>query len=527
MGGLTETEDTLRAIGAGEIDAFVLSDDDGHRRVFTLETADRPYRMFVENMRDGAATVSSTGLILFANRRLGEILSCGRDTIVGAPLARFLSHDGLIGLNELVGPDGLGASVEVDLHDADGEPIPVLIGSTPLIVDDHAFTCLTFHDLRAEQADERVRRSLEERLDQADRLDSLGQLAGGIAHDFNNLLAIILSYAEFAADETTGAVRDHIDKITAAAERAARLTKQLLIFGRRETVHLERLDLNVIVREMSELLGSTIGEHVELLARTDGSLSAIRADRGRIDQILLNLAVNARDAMPEGGTLTIETRRVDAGHVQLSVSDTGTGMSAEVVSHVFEPFFTTKALGQGTGLGLATVYGIVTDAGGTVTVDSEEGVGTTFRVCLPFADESGSRPRNDAHVERSLGDGETILVVEDEPELLAITARVLQRHGYAVLTAVSGQEALALAAHHDFDLLLTDSVMPTMSGTALTDRLRETRPDLTVVFMSGYSQDVLGARRLAESGVTMIQKPCTATDLLVAVASSLAKRGVR
>jgi signal transduction histidine kinase len=482
--------------------------------------------MFVENMRDGAATVSSTGLILFANRRLGEILSCGRDTIVGAPLARFLSHEGLIGLNELAGPDGLGVSVEVDMHDADGERIPVLIGSTPLIVDDHAFTCLTFHDLRAQQADERVRRSLEERLNQADRLDSLGQLAGGIAHDFNNLLAIILSYAEFAADETTGTVRGHIDKIAAAAERAARLTKQLLIVGHRETVHVERLDLNLIVREMSDLLSSTIGEHIELRTRADGSLSTIRADRGRIDQILLNLAVNARDAMPDGGTLTIETRRVDAGHVQLSVNDTGAGMSAEIVSHVFEPFFTTKPVGQGTGLGLATVYGIVTDAGGTVTVDSEEGVGTTVRVCLPSTDEPDSQPRNDAHAQPLKGGGETILVVEDEPELLAITTRILQRHGYEVLSAASGPEALALAAHHDFDLLLTDSVMPTMSGTALTDRLRETRPDLTALFMSGYSQDVLGPRRLAESGVTMIQKPWTATDLLVAVASSLAERGI-
>ena len=201
-------------------------------------------------------------------------------------------------------------------------------------------------------------------------------------------------------------------------------------------------------------------------------------------------------------------------------------MSEEVVSHVFEPFFTTKPLGQGTGLGLATVYGIVTDAGGTVTVDSEEGVGTMFRVRLPSAETPDSQPRNDAHVEPPMGKGETILVVEDEPELLAITARVLQRHGYAVLTAMSAQAALALAARHDFDLLLTDSVMPKMSGTALADRLREMRPDLTVLMMSGYSQDVLGARRLADSGVRMIQKPCTATDLLAAVASVIAERRV-
>ena len=536
---LTEAEDTLRAIGAGEVDAFVLAQGGNDRRVFALESVDRPYRMFVENMRDGAATISSTGLILFANRRLGELLGCACDTIVGAPLSRYLPRDTSTGIDELRGLDGQGAITEVDLIDADGRAVPVLIGSVPLTIGDHTFICVTFSDLRAQKAHEREiarldadRRSLEHRLNQADRLDSLGQLAGGIAHDFNNLLSVILNYASFAAEQTTGAVHDDIGQISAAAERAVRLTRQLLIVARRETVNVERLDLNIVVSEMSNLLGSTLGEHVELLVRADESLPEVEADRGCVDQILLNLAVNARDAMPDGGTLTIETRSmgVTAGprttsgrQVELSVSDTGHGMTPDVLSHLFEPFFTTKPQGQGTGLGLATVYGIVAQAGGTIAVHSEQRLGTTFRVRLPAVGEMPAlvpaAEKPDApRTERRAG---TILVVEDEPALLASTTRILRHHGYTVHAAISGGAALTLAALHDFDLLLTDSVMPNMSGSELSDKVTATRPHLPVLFMTGYNNDALGSHGRSANDVAVIQKPCSPSELLAAVSTIL------
>jgi hypothetical protein len=274
-----------------------------------------------------------------------------------------------------------------------------------------------------------------------------------------------------------------------------------------------------------------------LLVRTDESLPAIHADRGQIDQILVNLAVNARDAMPDGGTLTIETRGVDhdplepgtppGRHVQLSVSDTGLGMSAEVVAHAFEPFFTTKPKGQGTGLGLATVYGIVTRSGGTVTVHSEDGLGTTFRIRLPSAGRHAAPVPDEAAAPPPKGHGETILVVEDEPALLATTTRTLRQNGYHVLSAASGEAALVLAAHNDVHLLLSDLVMPKMSGSALTEMLTALHPHLAVLFMSGYSEDVLDRQRLHHGDIALVQKPFTRQGLLRMVDAALAARTIQ
>jgi signal transduction histidine kinase len=374
------------------------------------------------------------------------------------------------------------------------------------------------------------RERLENRLHQAQRLESLGQLAGGVAHDFNNLLAVILTCASFVAEATAGdaSIRADVDRIQAAAERAARLTRQLLIFGHRDTTNVEILDLNTIVTDIQDLLTRTIGEDITLVVRSAAGLPAIRADRGQMEQVLVNLAVNARDAMPDGGTLTIRlgTAMLDEEYtrlhppirpgrcVELSVSDTGVGMTPEIVSRIFEPFFTTKTRDRGTGLGLATVHGIVAGAGGSLSVYSEPGMGTTFRAFFPPAEgQEAAAPRAPAAI-AVRGRGETVLVVEDDPAVRDITARILRRNDYSVIEAASGPEALALAADRPLDLLLTDLVMPDVSGSELAQRIHRMHPGVAVLFMSGYSQDVLGPHRALDDDVPLIQKPFAAEELL-------------
>ena len=374
------------------------------------------------------------------------------------------------------------------------------------------------------------RERLENRLHQAQRLESLGQLAGGVAHDFNNLLAVILTCATFVSEATAGneSVRADVDQIKAAAERAARLTRQLLIFGRRDKANIEVLDLGAVVTDIHGLLSRTIGEDVTLVVRRTEDLPAIRADRGQMEQVMVNLAVNARDAMPDGGTLTIRLGttmldedyarlhpQITPGHyVELSVSDTGVGMPPEIVSRIFEPFFTTKTKDKGTGLGLATVHGIVAGSGGSLSVYSEPGMGTTFRAFFPPAHEHAMPPAETPAAEAIKGRGETVLVVEDEPAVRQITARILRRNGYLVLEAASGAEALTLAADHHFDMLLTDLVMPQVSGPELAQRIQQMHPGIPMLFMSGYSQDVLGPRGALDTDAPLIQKPFAAPELL-------------
>ena len=382
------------------------------------------------------------------------------------------------------------------------------------------------------------RERLANRLQQSQRLESLGQLAGGVAHDFNNLLAVILNCASFVAGATAGnePIRADVEQIQTAAERAAQLTRQLLIFGRREKVQPQALDLNAVVANVQSLLTRSIGEDVKLAVHPAASLPAIRADRGQIEQVLINLAVNARDAMPDGGTLTIKTGVTQLGeeyarlhpgvrpgdYVELSVSDTGTGMSPEVAAQIFEPFFTTKPQGKGTGLGMATVHGIVTEAGGSLDVYSEQGTGTTIRAFFPAAEgqvATATTPVADVAI---TGRGKTILVVEDEPAVLEVTARILRRSEYTVLAATTGAEALSLAADHEFDLLLTDLVMPQTSGQELAHHIQQLRPEVAVLFMSGYSQDGPWSQRAPDEGTALLQKPFTAQALLESVRAVIA-----
>jgi PAS domain S-box-containing protein len=394
--------------------------------------------------------------------------------------------------------------------------------------------------VRLEAEAERGR--LEEQLHQSHRMESLGQLAGGVAHDFNNLLAVILNYASFVAEELTsatatptgtqweGPLKD-VEQIQLAAERATLLTHQLLSFARREVVQARALSLNSAITRMEQILRRTIGEQIELVIRLAPSLPMVMADPGQIEQIVLNLAINARDAMPKGGTLSIDTMArgitgnessatgVPAGsYACFRVGDTGVGMSAEVRDHAFEPFFTTKPRGEGSGLGLATVYGIVSQSGGYTKIYSDEGVGTSITILLPAATQDATRDRHDEgadHPESPVGTG-TILVVDDEAALLEVTRRILTRNGYTVVTASSGAQAIEIAASHvgPIDLVLTDVIMPTMQGPTVANEVRKLRPGVRVLFMSGHAQPVLEAEAVLGTEFLLVEKPFDQATLL-------------
>jgi PAS domain S-box-containing protein len=370
-------------------------------------------------------------------------------------------------------------------------------------------------------------RRLEAELRASQKMDSIGRLAGGIAHDFNNLLTAILGYAELMEPDLAG--QDHLQsslrEIRLAGERAAALTRQLLAFSRRQVLQPRLLDLNAVVSEVEKLLRRLIGEDVELVTRLDPGLGSVKADPGQLEQVLMNLAVNARDAMPKGGTLTVETANtiLDTGFARanpgarsgeyavLTVADTGIGMSDEVRSHAFEPFFTTKEKGKGTGLGLATAYGIVKQSDGYITVESEPGRGATFRIYFPRAAGAAAASGRGEHPALSPRGTETILVVEDESGVRRLSRAILKAQGYIVLEAASGDEALEVARSHagQIHLVATDVIMPGMSGHVLWDRLRVLRPDSRVLFMSGYTDDAIATHGVLEPGIAFLQKPFT------------------
>jgi PAS domain S-box-containing protein len=384
---------------------------------------------------------------------------------------------------------------------------------------------------------------LQAYLEQSQRLEALGQLAGGVAHDFNNLLSVILNYAAFVAEEIASghrcdwvaAGRD-VGQIQRAAQRATGLTHQLLAFARREVVQPQVLDLNDVVTDVEHLLDRTIGEDVVLHTKLAADLWPVLADPGQIEQVIVNLAVNARDAM-SGGTLVIDTANITVGtdyvaagapvrpgrHVRLRVSDTGCGMPADVVEHVFEPFFTTKPDGLGTGLGLATVYGIVTQAGATIKIHSLPGVGTTFTLMFPVTDEIAVVPSGEAAPYQRTPSGETLLLVEDEEAIRDVTERILTRAGYRVIAATGGLDAVALAGGHDgeIQLLITDVVMPAMPGPEVAERVCRIRPGVEVLYMSGYARSVLASRGKLAPDANLIEKPFSAAALVEKVGQLL------
>jgi two-component system cell cycle sensor histidine kinase/response regulator CckA len=455
-----------------------------------------------------------------------------RDEFLARTVSDLLTSADLPALASIKDRPDLSHTGSIKHRVKDGTLIDVAVTSIRLTYDGHDSRLVVVEDLTE-------RKDLQGQLQQSQRLETVGQLAGGIAHDFNNLLAVILNYAEFVTDELPdGPLRHDVEEIQRAAMRAADLTRQLLIFARREATNPQVLDLNTVVGGVEDMLRRTLGEDVDLTLKLAENLPSVLADPGQIEQVFLNLTVNARDAMPTGGRVVVETSAVDldeeyaAGrpgvtpgrYVRLAVSDTGIGMSPEVSARALEPFFTTKAAGRGTGLGLATVYGIVTQAGGNIGIYSEPRLGTRISIHLPATDEVPARVRPaPEQVIAAGGAGRTVLLVEDESAVLLAAARILTGHGYKVLMRGDPADALQVLgdAEREIDVLLTDIVMPGVSGIEIGRRAKELRPELQILYMTGYSQDVISHRGTLPAGSNFVQKPFTRRGLLEAVAKAV------
>ena len=421
----------------------------------------------------------------------------------------------------------------------DGSSVWVETTGQPILYHGKNGALVFVRNINARKTAEQERKKLEAQLTQAQKMESVGRLAGGVAHDYNNMLSLIIGYTELAQDKTDSndPLQEDLHEILSAARRSADITRQLLAFARRQTINPAVIDLNETVEAMLKMLRRLIGEDIDLFWQPGAGQMSILMDPSQVDQLLANLCVNARDAISGVGRLTIETDRVrfDAQYcaehvgfipgdfVMLAVNDDGCGMDKDTLENVFEPFFTTKDVGQGTGLGLSTVFGIVKQNNGFINVYSEPGKGTTFRIYLPphAGDESAMKAEND--VEIPSGQGETVLIVEDETSILKLARTILERLGYTVLTASTPGKAMTLAETHagQIHLLITDVVMPEMNGRELAETLQARHSGIKVLFMSGYTANVIAHRGVLDAGVNFIQKPFSNRDLALKVHNAL------
>jgi PAS domain S-box-containing protein len=529
---------------------------------------------------DAIIGVARDGSIMMANERAVQTFGCPAGDLVGRPVATLVPAEQRADLAAETGRYFADERHRAHWHATaaaalrfDGSTFPAEVRMSKLPTDDGQVIIVSIRDVSeraaVEAERERLRDAAEQdrlqrRLRQSQRLESLGQLVGGVAHDFNNLLGVISGYADFTVeqlrpmaqeDERLAPVLGDVEQVQAAAQQAIRVTRQLLTFAKGEQGKPEVLDLNEVVEGAGQLLRRSLGDQIELVVAAGAGLRPVEADRGQLDQVVVNLAVNARDAMPDGGRLTIATANteVDAGYAeqrpgmkpgrycQLTVADTGTGMDQATIDRVFEPFFSTKPRGRGTGLGLATVYGIVSGLGGTIDIYSEPGFGTTMNVLLPAAAQPAAAqpaaaqpaaaqpvvtvPRPSPPAEPARGHGEAILLVEDQESLRTMASRILGGNGYLVREVGSGTEAVRLVGDPDerIDLLVTDMVMPGMLGTEVVAQARAVRPGLPVLFMTGYAQQVLDFHGIDTRDVDIVQKPFTEAVLLTRVRQALGK----
>ena len=488
-----------------------------------LHESDARLRMFVDHATDGFFVHdAATGAVVEVNQQACTSLGYTRDELIGAASTLFDPHASRDMLDEISRRLASGEIVTFDARHVrkDGTAFPVEVRIRAFDARGQRFHLALVRDTTA-------RRELEDQLRHAQKMEAIGRLAGGVAHDFNNLLTVINGYTDVLLDQVAVDSPEQADlaMIRDAGDRAAALTAQLLAFSRRTIIAPKPLNLNLLVERLVKMCKRIIGENIVLTTHLDPELDAVMADAGQIEQVVMNLVVNARDAMPRGGRLMISTsnfRALTGSHVRLSVTDTGEGMTDEVRARVFEPFFTTKPQGQGSGLGLATAYGIVEQANGQIRVESTPGKGSSFSVILPVIDAA---EQSSPLVTRARPRGtETVLLAEDEDAVRRLVQRALELHGYSVLPARSGEEAEQIERSHlgPIHLLITDVVMPGMGGRELADTIRSRRPQLKILYMSGYTNDEVVRHGVTLARDAFLQKPFTPSGLVAMVRAAFA-----
>jgi two-component system cell cycle sensor histidine kinase/response regulator CckA len=508
---------------------------DARRREERVRESEERYRLIVETSAEGIWMLDANDHTTFVNSALAQMLGYAPEEMVGRTPFEFMDEPAQL---EAAGHlerlrQGLADRFDFRFQRQDGSPVQTSIGATPTFDADGRYS-----GALAMVIDVTELRTLEAQLRQSQKMEAVGALAGGIAHDFNNLLTAITGYGEIAAEKTAagGTAEDDVAEILGAADRAADLVHQLLAFSRRQVLEPKVVDLSAVACALETILRRTIGEHIELEMALVRELEHVKADPGQLQQVLLNLIVNARDAMPHGGRVVVRThsaevtvsaaehRMIPGRYTVLSVSDNGNGMDEETRARIFEPFFTTKAPGDGTGLGLSTAYGIVKQSGGYIWADSVPGSGTTMSVYLPVTAEPLAEPAPEPTADAAPATG-TVLLVEDEAVVRDLVQAILERDGYHVIAAPTPAEALEVSSSssRSIDLLLTDVVMPGMNGPAVARTLSESREGLKVLYMSGYSDEGDVERGLLRPGTAFIQKPFRAQELTEKIRSLLAR----
>lgn len=524
---------------AARVRSHMALEKERHKRARTAQQSERRLRQVLESASEGVLEVDKDGKILLCNRAAERMFGYTREEFKHLHIPDLVPEDiravhamyrEEFTKRPVTRPMALGKDLRA--RRKDGTLFPVEIGLSPNMGDGMLKVIAVVHDVSARRAAEEALRQSREKLRQAEKLEALARMAGGTAHEFNNLLTMVMGYAALMLSslESPDALIDYIEKITKASKRAAELTRQLLAFSHRQMLAPEIIDLNQVLAEVRQILPSLIGKDIRPTLTFNLMPALIRADRAQIHQVIVNLVLNAQDAMPEGGDLIIgvESRQIQpeelhdhpglapGEYVQLNVTDTGVGMSPHVQRRIFEPFFSTKGLGQGTGLSLAAIYGIVQQSGGSITTQSESGRGTTFEILFPRVTQTDAIPDSvPATLPVALRGGETILLVEDEDTLRALTREFLQSLGYNVLEAAHGEDAMRLAAEYpgEIDLLLTDIVMPGMTGREVARQIVPLRPEMKVLYVSGFVDEQFAGEGVTDPNEKYLEKPYAFEEL--------------